>query len=368
MIRRAAVLAGLTAALALGARFALPDASARAALPERLSDREFWSLSEQFSEPGGTFHSENFVSNEGRYQTIIPELVTRARQGGVYLGVGPEQNFTYIVALRPAIGFIVDIRRGNLHEHLLYKALLEMSADRADFLSRLFSRQRPAGLTAQSTVEQLFNAYFPVTPSTSLYQQNLAAVSDWLTKRHGLHLHAEDLPGIDHVYKTAFFTDGPNLGYTLNGAPGGVGSPNYAALMALDDGHGKQRSFLASEENFQFLKSLESKNLLVPVVGDFSGPKALRAVGKYVRDHGAIVSAFYLSNVEQYLTPDAAWNRFCMNVSSMPLDGTSTFIRSVRGGVGGTRAGLAAGFSLFTSSLGAMQVETKACGGSTRVP
>ena len=63
----------------------------------------------------------------------------------MYLGVGPEQNFTYIVALRPKLAFIVDIRRGNMNEHLLYKAFIELSADRADFLSRLFARPRPAG-------------------------------------------------------------------------------------------------------------------------------------------------------------------------------------------------------------------------------
>jgi hypothetical protein len=37
---------------------------------------------------------------------------------------------------------VLDIRRQNMLEHLTYKALFEMSTDRADFLSRLFSRQR----------------------------------------------------------------------------------------------------------------------------------------------------------------------------------------------------------------------------------
>ena len=64
------------------------------------------------------------------------------------MGVGPEQNFTYIAVTRPAIAFIVDIRRGNLDLHLMYKALFELSADRADFVSRLFSRKRPAGPAA----------------------------------------------------------------------------------------------------------------------------------------------------------------------------------------------------------------------------
>jgi hypothetical protein len=367
MNRRAVALAGLTVVLVVGARFAVPAAAARAGLADRLTDQDFWALSEQFSEPGGTFHSDNFVSNEGRYQTVIPDLLTRAHQGGVYLGVGPEQNFTYIVALHPAMGFIVDIRRGNLHEHLLYKALIEMSADRADFLSRLFSRKRPAALTAQSTVEDLFGAYLKVAPSPTLYRENLAAVLDWLTKRHGFHLHDEDGPGIDYVYKTAFYTDGPNLGYALNGMRGGlVGSPNYADLMALDDGQGRQRSYLVSEEHFALMKTLESKNLLVPVVGDFAGPKALRAVGRYVKDHGGTVAAFYLSNVEQYLQQDGIWNRFCANVASMPIDASSTFIRSVRGGAGSARAagGGAMPGVLFTSSLGEMLAETRSCGGA----
>ena len=72
-----------------------------------------------------------------------------ARPARVYLGVGPEQNFTYIAALKPAMVFIVDVRRGNLQLHLMYKALFELSADRADFVARLFSKERPAGLTAR---------------------------------------------------------------------------------------------------------------------------------------------------------------------------------------------------------------------------
>jgi hypothetical protein len=39
---------------------------------------------------------------------------------GVYVGVGPYQNFTYISALDPDIAFVVDIRRKNLLHHLLY--------------------------------------------------------------------------------------------------------------------------------------------------------------------------------------------------------------------------------------------------------
>src|SRR5687768_1901891 len=94
-------------------------------LPKQLSDEEFWRIVTEFSEPGGYFRSDNFVSNESTWQHVIPPLKERIKPGGVYLGVGPDQNFTYIVAFEPKIAFIVDIRRDNMLHQLMYKALFE---------------------------------------------------------------------------------------------------------------------------------------------------------------------------------------------------------------------------------------------------
>ena len=125
--------------------------------------------------------------------------------------------------------------------------------------------------------------------------------------------------------------------------------------MRAVDPAGIFRSFLATEESFQILQDLERRNLIVPVVGNFGGTKALRAVGQYVRDHGATVAAFYLSNVEQYLQQDGIWNAFCANVATMPLTDSSTFIRSRNGG-GGFGGG-----GGFMNYLGPMAAETAAC-------
>ncbi|HUK32675.1 MAG TPA: hypothetical protein VLV86_02125, partial [Vicinamibacterales bacterium] len=107
-----------------------------------LSDQEFRTLITGLSEPGGTFVTDNILSNEIAMQDVLPELERTHR--GAYIGVGPEQNLTYITALKPSIAFVVDLQRGNLLLHLMYKALVEMSTDRADFLSRLFARPRPS--------------------------------------------------------------------------------------------------------------------------------------------------------------------------------------------------------------------------------
>src|SRR5580700_3303824 len=149
-------------------------------LAERLPDKDFWRLTEEFSEPNGYFRSDNLLSNEIYFENVVPELVQRTTPGGVYIGVGPEQNFTYIAALKPQMAFIPDIRRGNLDLHLMYKALFELSADRAEFVSRLFSRKRPDGLTAKSTIEEIFAAYEKVEPSDMLYSRNMRAIVNQL--------------------------------------------------------------------------------------------------------------------------------------------------------------------------------------------
>jgi hypothetical protein len=284
------------------------------------------------SESNGGFRSDNLLSNEGFLQYVIPDLLRTARPGRAYLGVGPEQNFTYIAALKPSVAFIIDIRRGNLDLHLMYKALFELSHDRAEFVSRLFSRKRPDGLNPSSTPQQIFDAYAKAEPSEELYRDNLKAIEHQLVDVHHFALLPDDVSGdrgLEYVYRT-FFTFGPAIQYSSSGGFGGRYQPSYADLMSATDGNGEPRSFLATEDRFAQLKELESKNLVVPVVGNFAGPKAIRAVAAYLKEHHALVSAFYLSNVEQYLRMDGLWADFCANAATLPVDETSLFIHSTR--------------------------------------
>src|SRR6202163_1810298 len=302
-------------------------------LPPRLTDAEFWRLTEEFSEPNGYFRSDNLLSNEVYFQYVVRDLMQRTEPAGVYVGVGPEQNFTYIAAVKPKIAFIPDIRRGNLDLHLMYKALFELSADRAEFVSRLFTRKRPARLTSTSTVEEIFMAYASVDQGAEdAYNANLKAIDELLAKKHGLPLSSEDLSGVNYVYRN-FYSFGPSINYNSSTRGGGVGGfVSYADLMVATDGENVTRSFLANEESFRVVKDLEQKNLIVPLVGDFAGPKAIRSVGKYLKEHNATVTVFYASNVEQFLYGSGTWTTFCRNVATLPLDATSTFIRSTRSG------------------------------------
>jgi hypothetical protein len=355
--RRIALLAGSLVSACILSLLLASGAPLRAAAPDRLTDQEFWKLSADSSEPDGTFRSENLLSNELGMQWVIPDLLKTTKPGRVYMGVGPEQNFAYIAALKPSMAFIIDIRRGNLELQLMYKALFELSADRAEFVSRLFSKKRPDGLTAASTALDIFNAYENVPTSEQLYKDNLAAIEDLLARKHGLPLTDKDFGGIEWVYQQ-FYWFGPSINYnSATGGGGGFGGgfqSTYADIQVATDGpKGVEHGYLSNDESFGVLKDLESRNLIVPVVGNFGGPKAIRAVADYIRGRETTVSAFYLSNVEQYLNQDSIWNTFICSVATLPLDDTSTFIRTTRNapGPGGS----------LNPELGNMATEIKAC-------
>jgi hypothetical protein len=314
------------ALLFLGILALAPAHQAADTLPATISDQEFWRMVAEFSEPGGTFRYENFISNERSIQYVIPDLKARTRPGGVYLGVAPEQNFTYIAALQPKIAFIIDIRRQNMLVHLLYKALFELSGNRADFVSRLFSRRRPAGLNEKSTVTALFAAFDRVQNDEAFYRQNLQNVKDVLA-RHGYPLTATDLTTIENVH-SVFYRGGPNMNYGFASPTPNALTPSYVVMMTSTDLAGRHWSYLAEEESFLYVKEMQRKNLIVPLVGDFAGPSVIRNVGKYLKEREAMVTAFYVSNVERYLA-GPQWQAFYSNVATLPVDSSSVFIRFV---------------------------------------
>ena len=323
IFRRGALVSGLALIATLCAPSFLAPASAQS-LPDSIADEEFWTLVTELSEPSGRFPPQ-LMSNEDSLLHVVPALKETVAPGGVYLGVGSEQNFTYIAAVRPRLAFIVDIRRDNMLQHLAYKALFELSADRADFIASLFSRPRPPDLDSESNVEALLDAYGSIPPDSGFHERTLGQVLDLLENGHGYPLIEADRASIARVLD-AFSQADPT---TLRGF-GDNTNPTFAQLMAATDLDGRQQGFLASEENFRVVQDMERKNLVVPVVGDFAGDGAIAGIGSYLKQRGATVDVFYLSNVERYLFDQGEPGmQFYSNVAALPLNDSSTFIRSV---------------------------------------
>ncbi|MGE0129448.1 MAG: hypothetical protein AB7U82_15330 [Blastocatellales bacterium] len=301
---------------------------------DSLSAAEFSRLSREFSDEGGYFRSDNFTSNETAYLTVVDKLRQHGATGGAYIGVGPEQNFTYIAKIRPRIAFIVDIRRQAVIQHLMYKAIFHLAPDRVQFLARLLSRPTPPLLKDKAakldaSVNEML-AYFSQAPADEqTYAANLAAIRKAIQAEFQFPLSEADQKSLEYVYKS-FRDDGLEIAYRMDDSRGGY-FPVLKDLIAQTDLNGKLGNFLTSNEDYDFVRGLHRKNLIIPVVGDFSKEKAIPAVGDYLRKNGFTVTAFYTSNVEQYLFQNNVFEAFANNVKKLPINDRSLFIRSATG-------------------------------------
>jgi len=328
--RRTAVAAWLSGLIA--AAVLTTTATAQEKLPQRLSLADWWALSVALSEPSASFISDNLVSNEMSFAQVIPEIKSWGVKNGVYLGVGPEQNFTYLEAMQARIGFVVDIRRENLLLHLMYKALFDVSPNRASFVANLFGRPGAANAGTRVDARELMDALAEAPKGSEAQRDKLIQLVARTLVGYGISLTVEDLGTIRGI-QSALHEYGPDITYATTLLKRPIGPASFAGLMRQVDVNGRALGFLASEGAYRFVRAMQQKNLIIPVVGNFAGPKTIRGIGRYLRERRATVSAFYVSNVEDYLGRERSipqngeWRVFCENVAALPVDRQSVFIR-----------------------------------------
>ena len=214
----------------------LPGGSRRSHAAGAAQRPEFWTLVTESSEPDGYFRNREPDEphlERALFQYVIPELVEPddGRAASIWAS-GPEQNFTYMAAVRPRLAIIFDIRRGNLDLQLMYKALFELSRDRAEFVVaavlQAAARRRSA---RESSAADDLRARSRAVPASEAALQGDAArrFAAHLTETHALPLPADDLRGhrlraIERFYWSGFAV-----------RP----SPTYADLMTATDAQGR---------------------------------------------------------------------------------------------------------------------------------
>ena len=301
---------------------------AESGTPIAQADSSFATLVARLSEPGGYFDSDNLVSNELSYEHVLGAMRRLKVSGGAYIGVGPDQNYTYIGKIRPKIAYMIDLRRDNLLQHLLYKSLFDMARNRVEYLALLTARPLPknSGSWDRRGLDQILTYIDSVAPRRELYD-SLRAVVARRAASYGIPLDARDLETIARIHGR-FATSGLDLQYESLNRPSRRNYPTYRELIVERDLEGIQGNYFASEDDFQYVKSLHARNLIVPVVGNLAGDHALRAIGRDIAARGERVSALYVSNVEFYLMREGGFEAFAENVKTLPRNERSVIIRS----------------------------------------
>ena len=334
MLTKAVAGALLLSLLPLRASQQPEVASARPVVQQAaaLSDSAFAALSARISEPGGYFDSDNLISNESSYLHVLGAMRRVGVAGGAYIGVGPDQNFSYMAQVRPRIAFIIDIRRDNLLQHLLFKSLFELARNRVEYLALLTGRAVPNDVTKWNgrTIADLVD-FIEKSPADADQFETTRAVVRNKIRKYGIPVTPAELETIGRIHQ-AFFDAGLELKFTSLGRGPRDYYPNFKQLLLERDRAGKQLNYLADEDDFQYVKSLESRNLVIPVVGNLAGTHALREIGRVMGERGERLSAMYVSNVEFYLMREGSFDTFASSVRTLPHDSRSVIIRSYFGG------------------------------------
>lgn len=290
---------------------------------------EFRALVERLSESGGYFDSDNLVSNETSYLHVLGALRREGVRGGAYIGVGPEQGFSYIAEIAPSIAFVVDVRRDNLLLHLLLKAMFETSRNRLEYLALLYGRPMPPDLDRWTgrPLEDVLLYLDAVRVDSAAYVRSHERLMARVTE-FGVPLSAEDRATIRRFHDE-FMADGLDLRFRSRGRPVRRSYPTARALYLATDLDGQPGSYLATEERFRAVQALQRADRIIPVVGDLAGPKAIRAIGDYLRESGETVSLYYVSNVEFYLFRYDTFRPFVENVRTLPAGPQAVLVRSI---------------------------------------
>ncbi len=290
---------------------------------------EFAALVERLSESGGYFDSDNLVSNETSYLHVLGALRREGVRGGAYLGVGPEQSFSYIAESRPAIAFIVDVRRDNLLLHLLMKAMFMSARNRVEYLSMLYGRPAPPSLAQwdDRTLEEVL-LHVDAVRVDPAHQARVHRRLMEQVEGFGVPLTGEDRATLQRFHEE-FAASGLNLRFRSRGRGVRASYPTARELYLATDLEGAPGSYLATEERFRTVQALQRVGRIVPVVGDLAGPRAVRAIGEYLREQGQAVSLYYLSNVEFYLFRADTFGAFVENVRTLPARPNSMLVRSL---------------------------------------
>ncbi len=282
-------------------------------------DVSFGSVIAALSDASSGPDADNLISNEDSYTRIVGELHERGPKGGVYLGVGPEQNFTLMAPVEPRLAIIVDYRRRNLRLHLLHKALFTLAPDRVAYLTRLLAR-KPDTLPPHASASDLVAGFVKPALNRALLTESIADVQRVLRPTG--------------VLRDDEWTDLATIRSRLAG-PGMNGRflaltmyPTFGRLIQTPDRAGNPAHFLAREQTFQAIRTLQVGDRVLPLVGDVASETALPRLGEWLRKYRLQITVFYISDVEFFLLRSGRFTAYVENLNRLPWADGAWLVRT----------------------------------------
>jgi hypothetical protein len=283
--------------------------------PAGLAPGEWARMQRDLGERGRHFFSDNLVSNESSYLQPAAALA-RLPRALAYVGVGPEQTFSYLALLEPALAFVVDVRRDNLRLHSLYRALFEEAESRCEWLALLLGRRYDAAVDPgeEAPLAHVLAALEELPPTEVAYRAAHARLVGRLEATPP-PLSRADRHRLDWLHRS-FVRYQLGIAFRLR-APGKQRYPSLCDMLLArgPDGTG---SFLATGHAYAVVRRLERQRRVVPVVGSLAGSRALPAIAAELDRRGLAVGLVYCSNVEQYLFEQGRWHRWLENLAALP--------------------------------------------------
>jgi hypothetical protein len=263
--------------------------------------------------------ADNLMSNEDSYPRVATELTRHAPRGAIYLGVGPDQNFTLIAQARPDLAFIVDYRRRNLRLHLIHKALMTLEEDRMGYLSGLTARA-PSGLARDASIEDMIAAFRAAPFRRTKLDEAVSEVAQSLKPLGAV----EDGEWSDIATIQAKLA-GPGLDARFLALKM---YPTLARQLATRSRDGHPAHFLASEASYRYVRDLHRADHIVPFVGDLSEADGLQGLSRWLVKEGHKLGVVYVSDVEFFLLRSGRFAAYAANLARLPRAAGAVIVRT----------------------------------------
>ncbi len=285
------------------------------------TDNNFSNIIKQLDDPPtGPSSADNLMTNEDSIASIVDQISKEVPKGQVYLGVGPDQNYSLMAQVEPSYGFILDYRKKNQLLHLFQKALVEISADQQTYLENFWGRNFPELPLGLNDLENRLKTIAHQPVNESLLQSTKEKVRKTISKWN--LLNEQEFQEIATI-QSRLAGPGPDARFLALKM-----YPTLGSLITMPSRSGQPSHWLGSEPSYACIRRLHVSSRILPIVGDWAATGSIRRLSGYLKSNQLQVGCIYMSDVEFFLLRGGLFQKYIEKLAELPLHPDSRIIRT----------------------------------------